>query len=263
MVISLCPTPWTTVCECHCILPQSHHVSFPSIVCECHCIFALSHHVSSIDMQEVSDTWLCSLMTWVLSHDKQGVSETTLSGSLVMSHPMTNRRLVTPKFPSYQAVTLCLNPMTNRRWHHISLVPGHLILPHSSNDQQVVSNAAFFLLTCSSLIMSFPIVQWTVCEHHCICLSPFSLMPFPITNRGWVMPANIFHVQSYHVSNNRWWVTLQVVLLQSSLIMFHPMTNRMWVTFVILILAMGFYSMTNRWWLVTLHFAFCHAVLQY
>ena len=95
-------------------------------------------------------------------------------------------------------------------------VPGHLNMPHSSNEPQVVSDTAFFCHVISSCLIPSneqqQVSHTAFVFHHAVsCLS--------ITNRGWVM-THIFHMQSYHVSNNRWWVTQ--LFLQSGLIMSHP-----------------------------------------
>lgn len=150
-----------------------------------HCVFSLSHYVSqTLDPQEVSGTWLCfcqavswhlipwtggkwlkisalsgSLMSHVLFNDKQEVSDTFLvSGSLIMSHPMTNRMWVTPYF----SISTCLtHPMTNSWWVilHLSMQSHHVWSHHPMNNSMWVP--------------------------HWICLSPCSLMPCPTaTNSG-------------------------------------------------------------------------------
>lgn len=167
-----------------------------------HCVFSLSHYVSqTLDPQEVSGTWLCfcqavswhlipwtggkwlkisalsgSLMSHVLFNDKQEVSDTFLvSGSLIMSHPMTNRMWVTPYF----SISTCLtHPMTNSWW----------VILH------------FDLLPCS-LIMSDPIIQWTTaCEYHTEFVSHHAvscLVPLPpIAGKLWY----IFSTCSLNIS---------------------------------------------------------------
>ena len=122
-----------------------------------------------------------SLINHVLSHDQQGVSETTSflcqSVSSIVSHPMTNRVWVTVLYLlTRQSHQSCLIPWpTESEWHCFMSLPSSLINHFSSHDQQKVSDTALCLCQAASSIMSHrewvtPVLYVFARQSHQSCL---------------------------------------------------------------------------------------------
>ena len=164
----------------------------------------------------------------------------SLPGSLIMSHPITNRLWVILLYLfTRQSHQSCFIPwLTNREWGHCFIfLPGSLINHISSHDQQWVSDTALFLCQAVSLIMSPPMtnrewvtllylfarqshksylgISWpTASEWHCfISLPSSSIMSCLIYEQHVGDTAALFLCQAissiiFHATTNREWVTL-------------------------------------------------------
>ena len=201
--------------HCH----QSCLIPWPTgSECQWHCFIA--RHSHPMTNSEWVTLLYCQVLSSIMSHSMTNRLWVTLLYcqvlSLIMSGFMTNRLWVTLLyFFARHCHQSCLIPWsTGCEWYCFISLPGTLINPVSSNDQQQVSDTALFLCQALSSIMSHPVtnrewvmllyffarqshqclISWpTESEWHCFISSPSSLMSHPMTNSEWVTIAGHSH----------------------------------------------------------------------